>query len=211
VTCLPPLGRRALAEAVGTGLLVMVLVGSGIAAQRLSAGQTGLQLLENATATAAGLVAIILMVGPVSGGHLWLAELVASAGLVLLVFALVRSGRSSYVPAAVGAYIGAAYWFTSSTSFANPAVTIGRMFTDTFAGIKPSSVPGFLLAQVAGLLVGAALVLLFYPRRAMPAAEADAAVLRRADLPPAYPDLEAGPGGGPRPGLPVPTAQGRPW
>ena len=108
MTCLPPLGRRALAEAVGTGLLVMVLVGSGIAAQRLSAGQTGLQLLENATATAAGLVAIILMVGPVSGGHLWLAELVASAGLVLLVFALVRSGRSSYVPAAVGAYIGAA-------------------------------------------------------------------------------------------------------
>jgi len=276
VTCLPPLGRRALAEAVGTGLLVMVVVGSGITAQRLSAGQTGLQLLENATATAAGLVAIILMVGPVSGahlnplvslgdwwlgrrhrgggalagrdlaaylpaqvvggvagamlanlmydlpavswsttirsgGHLWLAEVVASAGLVLLVFALVRSGRSSYVPAAVGAYIGAAYWFTSSTSFANPAVTIGRMFTDTFAGIKPSSVPGFLLAQVAGLLVGVALVLLFYPRRAIPAAEADAAVLRRADLPPAYPDLEAGPGGGPRPGLPVPTAQGRPW
>ena len=254
----------------------MVVVGSGIAAQRLSAGQTGLQLLENAAATAAGLVAIILMVGPVSGahlnplvslgdwwlgrrhrnggalagsdlaaylpaqvaggiagamlanlmydlpavtwsttarsgGHLWLAEVVASAGLVLLVFALVRSGRTGYVAAAVGAYIGAAYWFTSSTSFANPAVTIGRMFTDTFAGISPSSVPGFVLAQLAGLLVGVGLVLLFYPRRrAVPAAEVNDVVPGWQDAPPAYPDLDAKPGG-PLPGLPLPTPQGRPW
>ena len=276
MTGLPPLARRALTEAVGTGLLVMVVVGSGIAAQRLSTGQAGLQLLENAAATAAGLVAIILMVGPVSGahlnplvsvgdwwlgrrhraggalagsdlaaylpaqvaggiagamlanlmydlpavtwsttarsgGHLWLAEVVASAGLVLLVFALVRSGRTGYAAAAVGAYIGAACWFTSSTSFANPAVTIRRMFTDTFAGISPSSVPGFVLAQVAGLLVGVGLVLLFYPRRrAVHAAEVNDVVPGWQDAPPAYPDLDAKPGG-PLPGLPLPTPQGRPW
>jgi arsenate reductase len=81
----------------------------------------------------------------------------------MLIFALVRSGRGAVAPAAVGAYIGAAYWFTSSTSFANPAVTIGRAFTDTFAGIAPSSVPGYVLAQLAGLLVGAGLVVALYP------------------------------------------------
>jgi glycerol uptake facilitator-like aquaporin len=86
-----------------------------------------------------------------------------TGGLLLLVFALARSGRSSVAPAAVGAYIGAAYWFTSSTSFANPAVTIGRAFTDTFAGIAPSSVPGFVIAQLAGLAVGVALTLVLYP------------------------------------------------
>ncbi|WP_432994549.1 aquaporin [Dactylosporangium sp. CA-233914] len=98
-----------------------------------------------------------------TGGHLWLGEVVATAGLILLVFTLARSGRATVAPAAVGAYIGAAYWFTSSTSFANPAVTIGRAFTDTFAGIAPASVPGFIAAQLAGLVVGVALVLALYP------------------------------------------------
>jgi glycerol uptake facilitator-like aquaporin len=98
-----------------------------------------------------------------AAGHLWLGEVVATAGLLMLAFALGRSGRSSVAPAAVGAYIGAAYWFTSSTSFANPAVTVGRAFTDTFAGIAPSSVPGFVAFQVVGLLVGAGLVLVLYP------------------------------------------------
>ncbi|OLB73721.1 MAG: aquaporin family protein [Actinobacteria bacterium 13_2_20CM_2_71_6] len=98
-----------------------------------------------------------------TAGHLWLGETVATAGLVLLIFALVRSGRAAAAPAAVGAYIGAAYWFTSSTSFANPAVTIGRAFTDTFAGIAPASLPGYLLAQLAGLLVGVGLLVTLYP------------------------------------------------
>ena len=193
------LWRRLLAEFLGSAFLAAVVIGSGIAAQRLSPGQTGLQLLENAAATAAGLFAIILMFGPVSGGHFnpvvsfvdasfgglswrdaaaylpaqvagciagavaanlmfalpavtisakhratpahFLSEVIATLGLLLVIFALARSGRSRSAPAAVGAYIGAAYWFTSSTSFANPAITIGRMFSDTFAGIAPSSVP----------------------------------------------------------------------
>jgi arsenate reductase len=98
--------------------------------------------------------------------YLWLGELVATAGLVLLIFALVRTGRTSLVPAAVGAYIGAAYWFTSSTSFANPAVTIGRAFTDTFAGIQPTSVVGFVAAQLVGALIGVLAVAGLYPHRA---------------------------------------------
>jgi glycerol uptake facilitator-like aquaporin len=98
-----------------------------------------------------------------AAGHLWLGEIVATAGLILLIFALARSGRSAVAPAAVGAYIGAAYWFTSSTSFANPAVTIGRAFTDTFAGIAPASVPGFVIAQLIGLAVGTGLLLALYP------------------------------------------------
>ncbi|MFF5085565.1 aquaporin [Actinoplanes sp. NPDC000266] len=98
-----------------------------------------------------------------SAGHLWLGEVVATAGLLLLIFALARSGRAAVAPAAVGAYIGAAYWFTSSTSFANPAVTIGRAFTDTFAGIEPASVPGFVVAQIIGLLIGVGLLLALYP------------------------------------------------
>jgi glycerol uptake facilitator-like aquaporin len=98
-----------------------------------------------------------------SAGHLWLGEVVATTGLLLLIFALARSGRAAVAPAAVGAYIGAAYWFTSSTSFANPAVTIGRAFTDTFAGIAPASVPGFVIAQVIGLLAGVGLLLALYP------------------------------------------------
>jgi glycerol uptake facilitator-like aquaporin len=221
-----PLWRRAAAELVGTGLLVAVVVGSGITAARLSPGDIGLQLLENSTATALGLAAIILLVGPVSGAHinpvvsladwwlgrragtglsgralaayipaqvagavggavlanlmfdlaavdlsaaervqphLWLGEVVATAGLVLLVFALARSGRAAVAPAAVGAYIGAAYWFTSSTSFANPAVTVGRAFTDTFAGIAPASVPAFVLAQLVGGLAAIGLIRALYP------------------------------------------------
>ncbi|WP_233513328.1 aquaporin [Micromonospora craterilacus] len=98
-----------------------------------------------------------------SGGHLWLGEVIATTGLILLIFALARSGRTTVAPAAVGAYIGAAYWFTSSTSFANPAVTIGRAFTDTFAGIAATSVPGFVLAQIAGLAVGVGLLAALYP------------------------------------------------
>ncbi|GAA4965958.1 aquaporin [Actinoplanes utahensis] len=98
-----------------------------------------------------------------AAGHLWLGEVVATTGLLLLIFALGRSGRASVAPAAVGAYIGAAYWFTSSTSFANPAVTVGRAFTDTFAGIAPASVPGFVAFQIVGLLVGVGLVTALYP------------------------------------------------
>jgi glycerol uptake facilitator-like aquaporin len=219
------LWRRAVAEAVGTGLLVTVVVGSGIAAAKLSPGDTGVELLENAFATALGLAVLILMFGPVSGahfnpvvslvdwwlgrggdgltvrdlvayvpaqlagavggavlanlmygraavswsathrsgGHLWLGEVVATAGLVVLIFALARSGRAAVAPAAVGAYIGSAYWFTSSTSFANPAVTFGRAFSDTFAGIAPASVPGFVVAQLAGAAAGTVVLLLLYP------------------------------------------------
>jgi glycerol uptake facilitator-like aquaporin len=228
-----PLGRRCLAESLGSALLVAVVVGSGIAAQRLSPDDVGLQLAENALATAAGLFAIILVVGPVSGahlnpvvsiadvllavrdrrasrpdagglpardlvgylpaqlvgavggcvlanllfalpaatastttrsaGHLRLSEVVATAGLLLVIFSLGRTGRAERAPAAVGAYIGAAYFFTSSTSFANPAVTVGRAFTGTFAGIAPHSVLGFLLAQLVGLVVGLGLVVLLHP------------------------------------------------
>jgi glycerol uptake facilitator-like aquaporin len=217
----PTLARKLLAELLGSALLAAVVIGSGIAAQRLSPGQTGLQLFENAAATAAGLFAIILMVGPVSGAHFnpvvsfvdaafgglswreagwylpaqvggciggavlanlmfasaavsistkhrasgahWLAEVVATTGLVLVIFALARSGRARMAPAAVGAYIGAAYFFTSSTSFANPAITVGRMFSNSFAGIEPSSVPGFVLAQIAGGLVAFGLIRALYP------------------------------------------------
>ena len=217
----PDLGRRFVAELVGTAMLVAVVVGSGIAAQRLSPGDVGLQLFENAAATAAGLIAIILAIGPVSGAHLnpvvsladaafgglerrallvyvpaqigggiagailanlmfsspavewstktrsggglWLAEAVATAGLLLVIFGVVRSGRGTAAPFAVGAYIGAAYWFTSSTSFANPAVTIARTFSDSFAGIAPRSMPAFVGFEVVGAAVGAALVWYLYP------------------------------------------------
>src|SRR3954447_8217278 len=199
------LARRASAEAVGTALLVAIVVGSGIAAQRLSPHDVGLQLLENSTATGAGLVALILAFGSVSGAHLnpvvsladrvlgglssaetavyvvaqiiggcigamvanlmfdlpavtwstrsrssgvlWLGEIVATFGLLIVILGVVRAGRADVAPFAVGGYIAAAYWFTSSTSFANPAVTIGRTLTDTFAGIRPSSVPAFIVAQ----------------------------------------------------------------
>ncbi len=221
-----PLPRRLLAEAVGTALLVAVVVGSGIAAQQLSPNDVGLQLLENSTATVLGLAVLILMFGPVSGAHFnpvvsaadWVlgrqrgtnlsgpdtaayvvaqiagavagavlanvmfdlpaaqisgkgritlghgvGEVVATVGLITLIFVLARTGRAALSAAAVGAYIGAAYWFTSSTSFANPAVTIGRMFTDTFAGIAPSSVPLFIGCQIIGAGVGLGLVVVLYP------------------------------------------------
>jgi glycerol uptake facilitator-like aquaporin len=217
-----PLWRRLLAELLGSAFLAAVVIGSGIAAQRLSPGATGLELLENAAATAAGLFAIILMFGPVSGAHFnpvvsfvdaafgglrwrdaaaylpaqvagciagamaanlmfaraavsisarhratpahFLSEVIATLGLILVIFALARSGRSRSAPAAVGAYIGAAYFFTSSTSFANPAITVGRMFSATFAGIAPSSVPAFIAAQVAGGALAIVVIRALYPR-----------------------------------------------
>jgi glycerol uptake facilitator-like aquaporin len=221
----PALGRRLLAESVGTGLLVTVVVGSGIAATDLSPHDAGLQLFYSSTATVLGLTVLILMMGPVSGGHLnpvvsaadwwlgrragtglpggevaayslaqtvggvagallanlmfdvpqglsgtdrsgwhlWVGEVVATAGLVALILALVRTGRGAWAAPAVGAYIGAAYWFTSSTSFANPAVSVGRVFSDTFAGIAPSSLPGFVVAQLVGGAVGIALARALYP------------------------------------------------
>jgi glycerol uptake facilitator-like aquaporin len=230
-----PLVRRLVAEGLGTALLVTVVVGSGIAAAALSPNDTGLQLLENSTATVFGLAVLILMLGPVSGAHFnpvvsaadWLltrrvgggltgrevlayagaqtvggiagavlanvmfdlpavqvsgknrlsvghavGEVVATAGLVLLIFALARTGRAVLSAAAVGAYIGSAYWFTSSTSFANPAVTVGRMFSDTFAGIAPSSTPAFIAAQILGGLLGLGLVRYLFPDAAATAGQA---------------------------------------
>ncbi|MET7695792.1 MIP/aquaporin family protein [Streptomyces sp. NPDC005483] len=218
-----PLGRRVAAEAIGTALLVAVVVGSGIQATELS-DDVGVQLLANSLATVFGLGVLIALFGPVSGahfnpavtlaawftgrhapgglalrdvaayvpaqmagavggailadamfakplvqlsthdrsaGHLWLGEVVATAGLILLVFGLNRINRASLAPA-VASYIGAAYWFTSSTSFANPAVTIGRTFTDTFAGIAPGSVAPFIAAQLAGAALGLAVVTAVY-------------------------------------------------
>jgi glycerol uptake facilitator-like aquaporin len=217
----PTLWRRCFAEFLGTALLVAVVIGSGIAASRLSPGDVGLQLFENAAATAAGLVAIILAVGPVSGAHLnpaitlvnrfagalttaqasayvvaqvvggcvgavvanlmfslpaieistkarssaglWLAEIVATFGLVLVVFGVTRSGRGGAAPFAVGAYIGSAYFFTASTSFANPAVTIARTLSNTFAGIRPSSVALFVVAELVGAALALAAVAMLYP------------------------------------------------
>ncbi|WP_051367352.1 aquaporin [Hamadaea tsunoensis] len=219
--------RRLLAEYLGSLLLVVAVVGSGIMAAKLSPGDVGVQLLENSIATMLALAVLILVLGPVSGAHfnpvvtaadwwlhrrdpdhtgvaelggyvgaqvigaisgtivanlmfglpavtwatttrtaphLWIGETVATAGLILLIFALVRTGRTQYAPAAVGAYIGAAYWFTSSTSFANPAVTIARAFTDTFAGISPASVPGFVAFQIVGAALGLGLAVVLYPR-----------------------------------------------
>jgi glycerol uptake facilitator-like aquaporin len=215
------LARRALAEGTGTALLTAVVVGSGIAAERLSPGEAGLQLLESSAATGAALVALVLALGPVSGAHLnpvitlaerllggtsgaealayvgaqvagacagavlanlmyelpaaawgskdrsssglWLGEAVATFGLVVVVLGVVRSGRATAAAFAVGGYIAAAYWFTSSTSFANPAVTLGRTLTDTFAGIRPSSVPAFVAAQLVGGLLAIGLARFLFP------------------------------------------------
>jgi glycerol uptake facilitator-like aquaporin len=157
-------------------------------------GLAGTDLAGYALAQTAGAIAgsvlanLMFALAPVtfsdndrSAGHLWLGEVVATAGLLLLIFALARSGRAPAAPAAVGAYIGAAYWFTSSTSFANPAVTIGRAFTDTFAGIAPASLPGFIVAQAVGLLVGVGLVRALYPSAG---SAADQVVVEQtADLP----------------------------
>ena len=144
--------------------------------RRTRTGLTGAGLAGDAAAQTAGAICgsilanLMFDLAPValshkdrSHGNLWLGEVVATAGLLLLIFALARSGRAPAAPAAVGAYIGAAYWFTSSTSFANPAVTVGRAFTDTFAGIAPASVPWFILAQLLGLLVGVGLLRSLYP------------------------------------------------
>jgi arsenate reductase len=218
---LPLLARQALAEFLGSAGLVAVVIGSGIAAQRLSPHQVGLELLENALVTGAGLVALILAFGPASGGHfnpvvsladrafggvtdrqlaaylpsqlaggvvgavlanlmfgldavsvsahhrssggLWLSEALATFGLVVLVFGLVRSGRAAVAPFAVGAYITAAYWWSSSTSFANPMIDVARMLSNTFAGIAPSSVPMFVVMQLAGGVAAVGVVHLLYP------------------------------------------------
>jgi glycerol uptake facilitator-like aquaporin len=213
--------RKLTAEALGTAFLIIAVVGSGIMAQRLSPDDVGLQLLENAAATAGALIGLILMLGPVSGAHfnpvvtlsfryfkqltnretigfigaqiiggcigsvltnvmfeldainlstktrssgaLWLSEVIATVGLLLLIHGVVRSGRGAAVPFAVGAWIGGAYWFTSSTSFANPAVTVARMLSNTFAGIEPSSAPMFMVMQLVGLVVALGFVVLLYP------------------------------------------------
>lgn len=233
-----PLPRRLLAEFLGSAFLAAVVIGSGIAGASLSEGNTSLALFENAAVTAAGLFAIILMFGPISGGHFnpvvslvdtyfgglsprdavayipvqiagcisgavlanamfeliaisistthrassghLLAEVVATLGLLLVIFSLARTGRSSAAPAAVGAYIGAAYFFTSSTSFANPAITVGRMFSDTFTGIAPASVPAFVLFQLVGGVVGILAIRTLYPDLT-PAEAANAPVPREAE------------------------------
>jgi glycerol uptake facilitator-like aquaporin len=216
-----PLPRRAVAEFLGSAFLAATVIGSGIAAARLSPGDIGLQLLENAAATATGLFTFILMFGPISGAHLnpvvslidvalggrhrrdllayvpaqivgcvvgavianamfglsaisistthraspshLLAEVVATLGLLLVIFSLARTGRGQSAPAAVGAYIGAAYFFTSSTSFANPAIDVGRMFSDTFAGIAPASVPAFIVVQLLSGVLALGLIRVLYP------------------------------------------------
>lgn len=225
------LGRKALAEFLGTALLVTAIIGSGIAAQRLSPGDVGLQLLENTVATAAALAALLLALGPVSGAHInpvitlvdrvfggissvdaaayiaaqllggtagalvantmfgeaaislstkqrssgphLFGEVIATFGLVVVVFGIARSGRSQITPFAVAAYIAAAYWFTSSTSFANPAVTLGRMLSNSFAGIAPESVGPFVLFELVGGALGAGCVALLYPRVRRSVADVD--------------------------------------
>jgi len=215
------LARRLAAEALGTAFLIIAVIGSGIMASRLSPSDVGLQLLENAAATAGALVGLILMFGAVSGAHfnpvvtltdrllgttstrdtglyvvaqvvggcagaivanvmfelpavelstkdrsspaLWLSEVVATVGLLLVIQGCVRTGRARAVPFAVGAWIAGAYWFTSSTSFANPAVTVARTLSDTFAGIAPSSAPMFIVMQLVGAVIAFGLVRLFYP------------------------------------------------
>jgi glycerol uptake facilitator-like aquaporin len=216
--------RRLVAEALGTALLIIAVVGSGIMASRLSPADVGLELLENAAATAGALIGLILMFGAVSGAHfnpivtlvdrllgtistrdaglyavaqtiggcagtvianlmfslpavewstharssgaLWLSEVVATVGLLLVIHGCVRTGRTDAVPFAVGMWIGGAYWFTSSTSFANPAVTIARMLSNTFAGIKPSSAPMFILMQLIGAVLAYGLIRFIYPHNA---------------------------------------------
>ena len=204
--------RRAFAELIGSALLAMVVIGSGIAAQNLSPGNSGLQLLENALATGAGLMAIIFMFAAASGAHLnpvvsiadaalgrtswrdvsayapaqvlgciggavlanvmfseaavsistkhrasgahFLSEIVATVGLLVLIFALARSNRHSVTPAAVGAYIAGAYFFT-----------VGRMFSNTFAGIAPSSVPLFVVAQLVAVPIALIVIVTLYPEK----------------------------------------------
>lgn len=211
------------AEAVGSGLLLVAVVGSGIMAERLSPGDVGLQLLENASATGGALIGLILMFSTISGSHfnpvvtlaermsarfsnietagyiaaqvaggcigsllanamfelptlewatrerssgaLWLSEVIATVGLLLVINGSVRAGRPPVVAFAVGAWIAGAYWFTSSTSFANPAVTIARTLSDSFSGIKPSSAPMFVLMQLVGTVIAVGLIRYLYPPR----------------------------------------------
>jgi arsenate reductase len=215
------LARRLGAEALGSAFLIVAVIGSGIMASQLSPSDVGLQLLENAAATAGALIGLILMFGAVSGAHfnpvvsltdrflgttttrdtglyivaqvlgacagavlanlmfelpavelstkdrsspaLWLSEVVATIGLLLVIQGCVRTGRARVVPFAVGAWIAGAYWFTSSTSFANPAVTIARTLSNTFAGIAPSSAPMFILMQLVGMVIAFGLIRFFYP------------------------------------------------
>lgn len=215
------LSRRLVAEGLGTGLLIIAVIGSGIMASRLSPNDVGLQLLENAAATAGALVGLILIFGAISGGHfnpvvtlvdrafgtistrdtglyivaqiiggclgaivanlmfelpavewstktrssgaLWLSEVVATIGLLLIIHGCVRTGRANIVAFAVGVWIAGAYWFTSSTSFANPAVTIARTLSDSFAGIKPSSAPMFIVMQLIGAVLALTLIRFLYP------------------------------------------------
>ena len=215
------LWRRLAAEVIGSAFLAAIVIGSGIAAQQLSPGNTGLELLENAAVTSAGLFALILMVGPVSGAHFnpvvsfvdaafggmtwrnalayllaqvtgcsigamvanlmfsrafvtlsthrrasaahFLSEVVATLGLIVIIFALARTGRGKSAPAAVATYIGAAYFFTSSTSFANPAIAVGRMLSNSFAGIAAPSVPTFVVAEAVGGALAFVIVKVLYP------------------------------------------------
>jgi glycerol uptake facilitator-like aquaporin len=226
-------GRRLVAEFTGTGLLVAIVVGSGIAATRLTT-DGALRLLVNSTTTALGLAVLILVFSPAGGAHfnpvvtgadwalgrrtsqrygpgqaaavitaqvagaiagaaladmmfavpvlapsqhhrsgapLLLSEVVATAGLLLVIVTLARTGRAQHAPWAVGAWIGAAYWFTASTAFANPAVTIGRTLTNTYAGIAPNSAPAFIAAQILGGTLGTLLAVAVHPlpRAAQPA------------------------------------------
>jgi glycerol uptake facilitator-like aquaporin len=214
------LSRRLVAEALGTALLLAVVVGSGIMAERLAGGNTAIALLANTIATGAGLVALILMFGTISGAHFnpvvtlseawqrnvpvaeilpyiavqvagafagvaaahamfgealffasqhvrsgpaqWWSEFVATFGLIGVIIGCSRS-RPAVTPFAVAAYITAAYWFTSSTSFANPAVTLARAASDTFAGIRPADAPGFILAQLAGMAAATIVFCWLYP------------------------------------------------
>ncbi|MGI8810844.1 MAG: aquaporin [Acidimicrobiales bacterium] len=249
-----PLGRRALGEFIGTALLLAAVIGSGVAAQRLSPGDVGLQLFENAAATAAALMAILVAIGPVSGAHLnpvvtladrifggistseagvyvgaqlaggvlgavvanlmfslpavelsttvrssgglWLGEVVATFGLLLVIFAVARSGRASSAPFAVGAYIGGAYIFTSSTSVANPAATVARGLSDTFAGIAPGSAPAFVVAQLLGACLAVVVVRVLYPDVASVAADVVLPHPELADPPARGPEAAARPNAG---------------
>ncbi len=214
---------RLTSEFVGTGFLLLSVVGSGIMAERLSPNDVGLQLLENSIATAGALTCLILLFASTSGAHfnpavtLWarltgdldnrmaglyvvcqtaggilgviaanvifeldavfwstkdrisgaafLSEIIATFGLVIVIIGVVRSGKAQFVAFAVAAYIGGAYFFTSSTSFANPAVTVARMFSDTFAGIAPASAPWFIVAQFIGSLCAIAVAQVTHPQR----------------------------------------------
>ena len=214
------IGRRLLAEFIGTAFLLAGVIGSGIMAERLTT-DVGLQLLANAAATVGVLYIIILMFAPVSGAHFnpavtiadawqgnrpwrdvgpytvaqiaggavgtiaanlmfeldavnlsektrdgsgqYLGEVIATFGLVLVIFSLVRSGRGHLAAGAVAAYIGGAYWFTSSTSFANPAVSVTRTLSDTFAGIDPASAPMFVVMQLLGMALAVGVVRVLYP------------------------------------------------